>query len=427
MHFHRPLPPMRPYPPPSIIGTMGRTIPTYRLHLESILNDWMDYRRALREKDRETFDRVITKARQHASAASYCAHMDPTILAILSVLLEMEKEKDIHMNMHTQNQMAKNVALADDVYESLQKEKREGESFSDVIRRMAARKPKLTELFGVLADVPEDEFQRFRTAALSVDRPRPWDYPDPDSGCRRLPPHPGASRRLVLEGPATLSPTPPRGTLKDPDAPGVRLRGESAMHGWIIDAYGDYDRDSMVLWLWNERGAHRIEDPRFLPTFYLHATPAELPVIRRRTEILDGVREVREVPRRLALEDDEPKSVLESVPRHYRDIRELAHILDSNGGYIDHRLYNVDLRFSQRYAMDHGLFPMGLVRYGNGIWTPEEEHFALEYPLPPLNRALLDLHVDNPAGIPRMQDKLLGARIDGVEIDGSEEDRKSVV
>jgi len=71
---------------------MGRTIPTYRLHLESILNDWMDYRRALREKDRETFDRVISKARQHASAASYCAHMDPTILAILSVLLEMEKD-----------------------------------------------------------------------------------------------------------------------------------------------------------------------------------------------------------------------------------------------------------------------------------------------------------------------------------------------
>jgi len=193
------------------------------------------------------------------------------------------------------------------------------------------------------------------------------------------------------------------------------------MHGWIIDAYGDYDRDSMVLWLWNERGAHRIEDPRFLPTFYLHATPAELPEIRRRTEILDGVREVREVSRRIALEDDEPKSVLEIVPRHYRDIRELADILDSNGGYIDHRLYNVDLRFSQRYAMDHGLFPMGLVRYGNGIWTPEEEHFALEYPLPPLNRTLLDLHVDNPAGIPRMQDKLLGARIDGVEIDGSEE------
>src|SRR5205823_14110048 len=71
---------------------VGRTIPTYRLHLESILNDWMDYRRALREKDRETLDRVISKARQHASAASYCAHMDTTILALLSVILEMERE-----------------------------------------------------------------------------------------------------------------------------------------------------------------------------------------------------------------------------------------------------------------------------------------------------------------------------------------------
>ncbi len=71
---------------------MGRTIPTYRLHLESILNDWTDYRRALREKDREPFDRLLNKARQHASAASYCAHMDPTDLAFLSILLEIERE-----------------------------------------------------------------------------------------------------------------------------------------------------------------------------------------------------------------------------------------------------------------------------------------------------------------------------------------------
>ncbi len=73
---------------------MGRTIPTYRLHLESILNDWMDYRRALREKDREVFDRVLNKARLHASAASYAAHIDPTDLAFLSILLEMERELD---------------------------------------------------------------------------------------------------------------------------------------------------------------------------------------------------------------------------------------------------------------------------------------------------------------------------------------------
>src|SRR2546428_650949 len=177
----------------------------------------------------------------------------------------------------------------------------------------------------------------------------------------------------------------------------------------------------MVLWLWNERGAHRIEDRRVVPTFFLHAPPPELPAIRRRIGILDGVREVREISKRIALEDDERRPVLEIVPRHYRDIRNLAHILDSNGGYVDHRLFNVDLRFSQRYAIERDIFPMGLLHYANGVWRAEEEHFALDYPLPALRKSLLDLHVDNPAGIPRMQDRLLGARVDDVEIDGDAE------
>ena len=154
---------------------MGLQIPTYRLHLESILNDWMDYRRALRERDREAFDRLLNRARQHASAASYSAHLDPTDLAFLSILLEMEKEiesaKDMGMHMSTQDTMAKNIALADDVYELLVKEKRGGESFSDVIRRLASRGGHLSDAAGILADLPEEEFQEFRRAALSVDRP----------------------------------------------------------------------------------------------------------------------------------------------------------------------------------------------------------------------------------------------------------------
>ncbi len=153
---------------------MGRTVPTYRLHLESILDDWMDYRRALREKDREAFDRLLNKARQHASAASYSAHLDPTILAILSVLLEMEKEieneRDIHMHMHTQDTMAKNIAVADDVYEILTKEKREGESFSNVIRRLTKRRKSLLEFYGAWADIPDEEWREMEAMWAWVDR-----------------------------------------------------------------------------------------------------------------------------------------------------------------------------------------------------------------------------------------------------------------
>ncbi len=71
---------------------MGRTVPTYRLHLETILDRWTDYRRALREKDRELFDRMTEKARMHSSAASFCSHLDPVELALLSILLEMQRE-----------------------------------------------------------------------------------------------------------------------------------------------------------------------------------------------------------------------------------------------------------------------------------------------------------------------------------------------
>jgi hypothetical protein len=52
----------------------------------------MDYRRALREKDRALFDAVALKAREHASAASFCAHLDPIEMAFLSVLIELQRE-----------------------------------------------------------------------------------------------------------------------------------------------------------------------------------------------------------------------------------------------------------------------------------------------------------------------------------------------
>jgi len=67
--------------------------------------------------------------------------------------------------------MAKTIAIANDVYELLTKEKRGSESFSDVIRRLGSRGGSLLDCAGILKDVPEEEFRRFRAAALSVDRP----------------------------------------------------------------------------------------------------------------------------------------------------------------------------------------------------------------------------------------------------------------
>jgi hypothetical protein len=71
---------------------MGRTVPTYRMTLESIVAEWGEFRRALRREDRELFDSVMNKARAHASAASFTASADPVDTLFLSILIEQERE-----------------------------------------------------------------------------------------------------------------------------------------------------------------------------------------------------------------------------------------------------------------------------------------------------------------------------------------------
>ncbi len=71
---------------------MGRTVPTYRNVLENVVNEWQGFRKALRKEDKEAFDRLMEKARMHASAASYGARVDPVESAFMSILLEQEKE-----------------------------------------------------------------------------------------------------------------------------------------------------------------------------------------------------------------------------------------------------------------------------------------------------------------------------------------------
>jgi len=67
-------------------------VPTYRMALEALANQWDDFRRALRKEDREAFDSLVNKARMHASAGTYAIVLDPSESAVLSMLLEHEKE-----------------------------------------------------------------------------------------------------------------------------------------------------------------------------------------------------------------------------------------------------------------------------------------------------------------------------------------------
>ncbi len=166
---------------------------------------------------------------------------------------------------------------------------------------------------------------------------------------------------------------------------------------------------------------HRIEDRAFRPSFFVKVQPGELSDLQRRLEILDQVAATRVVMRRTGLAAEAPEPLLEVVPRHYGDLQDAARIVYSAGGYYEHELFDVDLRLTQRYFLQHRIFPMGLVAY-DGAWRALEEHFALEYEIPDLRRDVLDVAVDAPAGLPRMNDRLVGASLGGDAVDGDEED-----
>jgi len=72
--------------------TVGRTVPTYRMSAEGMIHSWSDYRRALSQEDKTAFDSICNRVRMHASAATYAAFTDPFESAVLSILLEQEKE-----------------------------------------------------------------------------------------------------------------------------------------------------------------------------------------------------------------------------------------------------------------------------------------------------------------------------------------------
>lgn len=71
---------------------MGRTVPSFRMLLESIAVDLAEFRRALRGEDRIAFDIIMNMARRHASSSTVAPMLDPMDSMFLSILIEQQKE-----------------------------------------------------------------------------------------------------------------------------------------------------------------------------------------------------------------------------------------------------------------------------------------------------------------------------------------------
>jgi DNA polymerase elongation subunit (family B) len=191
------------------------------------------------------------------------------------------------------------------------------------------------------------------------------------------------------------------------------------MRGWLIDIYPEYETNSIVYWVRTKSGAHRFVDRSFLPQIFVHSEPEKLEDLERALPILSAVKSSERVMKRTWLGESE-REVLAITVRDYSKVEDVAHTIDNRGRYKDYSLFNVDLRFSQRYFVDKDIFPMGLLEF-----RPKprmlDDPYAIDYELPPLTSSTLRVRTEARRGIPTYDDRLKRAEVGESTVDGDEE------
>jgi hypothetical protein len=71
---------------------LGRTVPSYRQALEAEIARWDGFRKALRGKDIEAFDKMMNACKAYASAGGMATRTVLVEAMFMSVLLSQQKE-----------------------------------------------------------------------------------------------------------------------------------------------------------------------------------------------------------------------------------------------------------------------------------------------------------------------------------------------
>jgi len=67
-------------------------VPSFRIVIESFGVEWSEFKRALRDIDKESFECLMNYARRHAEAGTNMPNPNPFEPIIMSILIEHENE-----------------------------------------------------------------------------------------------------------------------------------------------------------------------------------------------------------------------------------------------------------------------------------------------------------------------------------------------
>ncbi|MFQ6128058.1 MAG: DNA polymerase domain-containing protein [Thermoplasmata archaeon] len=191
------------------------------------------------------------------------------------------------------------------------------------------------------------------------------------------------------------------------------------MRGWLFDIYPDYSKNRMICWLKTARGVDKIVDANYFPNFYVYGEKRKLKEIKDWLSSVP-IRDVSFERKRLRLGSEELFDVLSVTPATYSDLRYLASEVDSRGSYRDFQLYNVDIRLSQRYTLEKGIFPMALVEVMRDFILLDEQ-WAIHYDVPRLSQVEIGVKVDSRSKIKRLSDSIHSIKVGDRIIKGCDE------
>jgi DNA polymerase-2 len=194
--------------------------------------------------------------------------------------------------------------------------------------------------------------------------------------------------------------------------------------GWLLDVTEGHDGTSVVLWLKDGvRGTvvRRVEP--FVPPFWVSGPRPDLAELARELGSDPRVAAVEPKVLRLSLYDRRPHRVLSVLPHRNPDRRRVASTIDARGGYTRFHLYDVDLTPPHLYHLEQRLYPFAPVRWDAGAVSALEPAETIDYVLPPLTGAGLEVELRGCRrdGFVRGTEPISAVRLGAVTLEGPEE------
>jgi DNA polymerase elongation subunit (family B) len=201
------------------------------------------------------------------------------------------------------------------------------------------------------------------------------------------------------------------------------------LRGYLLDVYPNYEFNYMTSWLKLADngtpgscrvGAEQFSVP-FEPRFYVHGTKQRLRELRRKLADYPEIRDMTPARWRIDIADPRVYDVLEVTMREYKELKPCAAMIDREGKYAEFQLFNVDLRLSQKYMFRKGVFPLAQVTLGRTLELLDDDQFSMDYTVPSLTSAELDIKVNKRGRIVTYDDPLGSVTVGDITLDDTDE------